>query len=138
MEACHIGVEYFHILAHTKLLIEESYHAVAYTAPPLVQPASCTMPLRCEASWKDEWWNGVARQLLHPEDPCHSNKILALLGTAEVPGVCVACKEAVTSKIMQSDALQQEETLGNITMLEVMELQTDKHFRASFRQLNSC
>ena len=33
---------------------------------------------------------------------------------------------------MQSDALQYEDTLLNIAVLEVMDLQTDAHIRASF------
>jgi hypothetical protein len=42
-------------------------------------------------------------------------------------------------KITQSDALRQleEETLGNIAILDIMELQTDEPIRASFRNLRT-
>lgn len=87
--------------------------------------------------WKDEWWNGVARQLLHPEEPCRGQELLGLLDAAEIPGLCAGCKEATMPKITQSDALRQEETLGNIAILDIMELQTDEPIRASFRNLRT-
>ena len=127
-----MGLEYFHILAHTKSLIENHYRAIAYSEPKPVQPITCKTPSQCAAVWADEWWNGVARHLLHPEAPCRGNEILALLDDVEIPGFCADCKAATVLRLMQSDALQYEDTLLNIAVLEVMDLQTDAHIRASF------
>jgi len=70
----------------------------------------------------------MARQLLHPEDPCRSNEILTLLNDAvEIPGVCTLCMDSTVSKIEQSDALRHEEALRNIAILDVMELQYRPH-----------
>ncbi|KAF8128142.1 hypothetical protein EV363DRAFT_1340831 [Boletus edulis] len=138
-EACRMGLEYFYILAHTKSLVEGSCRSIAYTAPPHVQPPICTTPSRCEASWKEEWWNGIARQLLHPYDPSCGHEILAWLDDAEIPGLCAACKEATISELKdkQMDVLFQEEEVVNTAVMEIMALQTDEPIRASFRQLHS-
>ena len=53
-----MGMEYFWILMR---------HAPAYTEPTLDQLGGlCDTPRACSAVWKDEWWNGIARHLLHP------------------------------------------------------------------------
>ncbi|KAH0826073.1 hypothetical protein J3R83DRAFT_5813, partial [Lanmaoa asiatica] len=69
VEAQCMGLEYFYILSHTKALVEENYRAIAYTEPKLVQADACKTSGQCAIVWKDEWWNGVTWQLLHPETP---------------------------------------------------------------------
>ncbi|KAH0828778.1 hypothetical protein J3R83DRAFT_3217, partial [Lanmaoa asiatica] len=124
-----MGLEYFYILSHTKALVEENYHAIAYTEPELVQADACKTPGQCTIVWKDEWWNGVARQLLHPETPCRGDYLLELLGGTDIPGLCNLCKDATLRLMKDSDVLRTDITLEDIAVLEVMEYQTDEHIR---------
>ncbi|KIK75138.1 hypothetical protein PAXRUDRAFT_173674, partial [Paxillus rubicundulus Ve08.2h10] len=64
-----IGLAYYHILVHMKTLIDDQWWAIAFTKPPLVGHMDCTTPLHCTANWKEEWWNEVSRQILHPDMP---------------------------------------------------------------------
>ncbi|KAF8547151.1 hypothetical protein OG21DRAFT_1573381 [Imleria badia] len=128
-EAQRMGLDYYHILSHTKAVVEENYRAIAYTKPSLTQPDGCTTPLQCTTVWKDKWWNSVARQLLHTEAPCHGNELLKLLDKTDIPGLCNLCKHATLRRMKDSDALKIDNILQDIAILEVMELQTDEHIR---------
>lgn len=128
-EAHRMGLEYYYILSHTKAAVEENYRAIAYTEPDLTQPDACVNPLQCAAVWKDEWWNGVARQLLHPETPCRGDELLELLDKTDIPGLCNLCKDATIRRVKDLDVLKTDVILQDIAVLEVMEIQTDKHIR---------
>ncbi|KAG6374553.1 hypothetical protein JVT61DRAFT_3898 [Boletus reticuloceps] len=128
-EAHHMGLDYFYILSHTKAVVEENYQAIAYTEPNLIQPDGCLTQLQCAAVWKDEWWNGVAPQLLHPETPCRRDDLLVLLDQTDIPGLCNLCKEATLRHMKDSDVLKTDMVLQDIAVLEVMEFQTDEHIR---------
>ena len=124
-----MGLDYYYTLSRTKALIEENCRAIAYTEPELVQPAGCKTRVQCAAVWKDEWWNGAARQLLHPETPCQGEELLALLDQTDIPGLCGSCKEATLCHMKDLDALKTDAVLQDIAVLEVMEIQTDEHIR---------
>lgn len=122
-----MGLDYFYILSHTKAAAEENYLAIAYTEPNLTQPDRCETPLQCTAVWKDEWWNGIACQLLHPETPCRGDKLLELIDEMDIPGLCDLCKEATLHSMKDLDVLKTDSILQDIAVLEVMEIQTDEH-----------
>ncbi|KAG9309792.1 hypothetical protein JVU11DRAFT_10168 [Chiua virens] len=126
LEAHQMGMEFFWILVTTKAEIEDHYRALAYTEPALDQLGDlCETPQACAAVWKDEWWNGIARHLLHPETPCRSQSgIIALLeGTDFDSGICSTCKAGIILKLMDSPALQYEEAQEDIATVFVMDYQ---------------
>ncbi|KAF8550943.1 hypothetical protein OG21DRAFT_1544324 [Imleria badia] len=108
-EAQRMGLDYYHILSHTKAVVEENYCAIAYTKPSLMQPDGCTTLSQCTTVWKDirknatvpfsRWWNGVVRQLLHPEAPCRGDELLELLDKTDIPGLCNLCKHAMLRRM---------------------------------------
>ena len=126
-EAHHMSLDYYYTLSHMKAVVEENYRAIAYTEPGLTQPDECTTPLQCTTVWRDEWWNGIARQLLHPEAPCRGDELLDLLDKTDIPGLCNLCKDATLRCMKDSDVLKIDTVLQDIAVLDVMELQTDEH-----------
>ena len=129
IEAHRMGLDYYYILSRTKAMVEDNYQAIAYTEPNLMQLDGCKTPLQCTAIWKDEWWNGVAQQLLHPETPCCGDDLLDLLDKTDIPGLCSLCKEATLHRMKDSDVLKTNMVLQDIAVFEVMEFQTDEHIR---------
>ena len=127
IEAHRMGLDYYYILSHTKAMVEDNYWAIAYTEPNLMQPDGYKTPLQCTAVWKDEWWNGVAWQLLHPETPCRGDDLLDLLDKTDIPGLCSLCKEAILRRMKDLDVLKTDMVLQDIAVFEVMEFQTDEH-----------
>ncbi|KAI9459751.1 hypothetical protein HD554DRAFT_2029140 [Boletus coccyginus] len=126
LEAHRMGMEYFWILTMTKAKIDDHYRALAYTEPPLDQLDDlCETPEACAAVWKDEWWNGIARHLLHPESPCRSQSgIISLLQETDFDGgICVRCKAGIMLKLMDSSALLYKEELEDIAAVMVMDAQ---------------
>ena len=121
-----MGMEYFWILTTTKAKIDDHYRALAYTEPALDQSDDlCETPQACAAVWKDEWWNGIACHLLHPESPCRSQSdIIALLQETDFDGgVCVRCKAGIMLKLMDSPELLYEEEQEDIATVIVMDAQ---------------
>ncbi|KAH0836377.1 hypothetical protein J3R83DRAFT_7955, partial [Lanmaoa asiatica] len=101
--------------------------ALAYTEPGLDQSDGCQTPQACATVWKAEWWNGVARHLLHPEIPCRNqNSIITLLQETDFDGgICAHCKAGVILKLKNSPALQYKEEQEDITAVLVMDYQMD-------------
>ena len=126
LEAHRMGMEYFWILTRTKAQIGRHYHALAYTEPALDQSDGlCDTPQACSAVWKDEWWNGIARHLLHPESPYRSQSgIIALLQETDFDGgICASCKAGIVLKLMSSPALCYQEEQEDIACVQVMDAQ---------------
>ena len=122
-----MGLDYYYTLSHMKAVVEENYCTIAYTEPSLTQPDKCTTLLQCTMVWRDEWWNGIARQLLHPEAPCCGDELLDLLDKMDIPGLCNLCKDATLHCMKDSDVLKIDTVLQDIAALDVMELQMDEH-----------
>ncbi|KIJ63929.1 hypothetical protein HYDPIDRAFT_28830 [Hydnomerulius pinastri MD-312] len=137
LDATRMGLQYFHILAQTKALIEDERRAIAYTEFPLVNHWTCTTPLHCAATWRDEWWNGIVRQLFHPDAPLPLREILVVLEDVEIPGVCAACQRGTVSKLKESGVFLREEDMICTAVQQIMSLQTDEPVRASMRDLYS-
>ena len=79
--------------------------------------------------WKDEWWNGIARHLHHPESPCRSQSgIVALLQEANFDGeICTgSCKAGIVLKLMSSPALWYQEEQEDIACAQVMDDQMNE------------
>ncbi|KAF8547302.1 hypothetical protein OG21DRAFT_1425130 [Imleria badia] len=126
LEAHRMGMEYFWILMTTKAQIDEHYHALAYTEPALDQSDGvCNTPWACAVVWKDEWWNSVARHLLHPESPCRSQSgIIALLQETNFDGGnCASCKAGIVLKLIGSPTLWYQEEQKDIACVQVMDAQ---------------
>lgn len=125
LEAYRMGMEYFWILVTTKSKINDHYRALAYTEPALEQSPECDTPLMCTSIWKEEWWNGVARHLLHPETPCRNSAgILELLREANFDGgICASCKAGILSKLQDSAALGYEEDMQDVAAVLIMDVQ---------------
>ncbi|KAF8546362.1 hypothetical protein OG21DRAFT_1427192, partial [Imleria badia] len=126
LEAHRMGMEYFWILMTMKAQIDEHYHALAYTEPALDQSDGvCNTPLACVAVWKDEWWNSVARHLLHPESSCRSQGgIIALLQETNFDGgICASCKARIVLKLIGSPTLWYQEEQKDIACVQVMDAQ---------------
>jgi len=132
VEASQMGLDFFYLLAHTKTKIEENYRAIAFTEPSFMPSVDCEAPAQCTVIWKDEWWNGIARHLLHPEVPTRGEDIIALVDETDIPGICTNCKEMLVLKIRQSPALRYENRMLVDALRDAMDIQTDKHIRASF------
>ncbi|KAF9226168.1 hypothetical protein BS17DRAFT_807042 [Gyrodon lividus] len=127
LEAHQMGMEYFWILVTMKAQIEEHYPALAYTKPALNQSNDCQTPWACATVWKEEWWNGIARHLLHPESPCQSQSaIIALLQETDFDGgICASCKAGIMLKLKNSPVLRYEEDQEDIAAVFVMDAQID-------------
>ena len=102
-----------------------SFFLMTQAEPRLVQSNACTTHSQCTAIWKEEWWNRVAWQILHPDTPCYGEELLTLLEDADIPGLCTWCKEAMLTRIKDSDTLRNDTMLQDIAVMEVMDIQTD-------------
>ena len=78
--------------------------------------------------WKDEWWNGIAHHLLHPESPCRNQTgIVALLQETDFDGgICTSCKARIVLKLMSTPALWYQEEQEDIACAQVMDAQMNE------------
>lgn len=134
-EAARIGLPFYNILVRTKLKIENHRRDMAFVPPPAENDIDrCDTPCHCCLSWSKEWWNGVGRQLLHPDTPMTGRQVFEGLDNVRIPGMCGPCQEKTFEKVKQmSEAFFMEEGFVSEALAEMMCWQTDEPIRASMR-----
>ncbi|KAI9068205.1 hypothetical protein FKP32DRAFT_1600661 [Trametes sanguinea] len=106
-----MGLEAFTSVVRTKHEIDKHRRLVAFWPPNPVFAPSCSINMRCEISWKREWWGVVAKHLLHPEDGLAGAELVEALQGAEVVGMCYACKDLTVASVSESGVLTREDVL---------------------------
>lgn len=101
---------YVHITM-TKYAIEEHRRGLAFIHPDPIHDISCLNELRCELAWKQEWWNGVAKHLLHPDAPATGPTILEELDSCTILDMNDTCKALTASWVRSSGVLTRDESI---------------------------
>ena len=129
-----IGIVAFHYLVQTKSRIEQLKKGIAYHPPEAINDPECNSPLHCDYSWKKEWWNGLAKFLLHPDAGLMGHEILAELEKVKIPGMCDACQTLTVAWIKEWKVFLKDEEYISDTISNLTKMQTDEPIRASLRQ----
>jgi hypothetical protein len=77
-----------------------------------------------------EWWNGLTRQLLHPDAPLTGHQVLQGLDSVQILGMCILCQEITITWVKTTGALLKENSFVEEAVRELMDWQTDKLIRA--------
>jgi hypothetical protein len=93
----------------------------------------CDTPLTCCHAWSTEWWNGLARQLLHPNAPLTGHKVADGLDSVQIPGMCQSCQELTITWVKHTGALLKEDTFVDEAIGELMGWQSDEPIWANMR-----
>ena len=129
-----IGIVAFHYLVQTKSRIEELKKGIAYHPPEAINDPECPSPLHCDYSWKKEWWNGLAKFLLHPDAGLMGHEILSELEKVKIPGMCDACQTLTVAWIKERKVFLKDEEYISDAISDLTKMQTDEPIRASLRQ----
>ena len=90
-DAINMGYNNFYSIVLTKAKINEFRSGIAYSEPGVTQGSRCTTAEECRATWKEQWWNGLARHILYPQWVTIGQRIKAELERASIPGMCNGC-----------------------------------------------
>jgi hypothetical protein len=130
-EAARIGLPFYNILVRTKFQIEDHRRTIAFVAPTVNKHFMCDTPSMCPHAWAAEWWNGLARQLLHPDTPLTGCQVSDGLDSVQIPGMCSSCQDRTISWVKMTGVLTREENLVDEAVQELMSWQTDEPIRAN-------
>jgi hypothetical protein len=128
-----IGFSFFHILVKTKAEIDQHRRTIAFSAPDAVLDPLCSTGAVCNEYWIKEWWNGLAKQLLHPDAALTESEIMAGFDTVLIPGMCDLCQRRSIEWVKAKKVFEREGFFIDEAVKEVMELQTDEPIRAAMR-----
>ncbi|KAF8179856.1 hypothetical protein BJ912DRAFT_637486 [Pholiota molesta] len=104
-----IGIEAYHCLVRTKANIQQFQKAIAAVSPPVTHGPDCRTHLDCQIGWEKEWWNGLARNILHPDfTPDAHDTIAELQNVQGVPGMCNACFRRTIDAVFERDIFGKE------------------------------
>src|SRR6266481_8848464 len=90
-EAAWIGLLFYNILVYSKFQIKDHRRTIAFVAPAVNKHLMCDTPSMCSSAWAAEWWNGLARQLLHPDVPLMGCQVSDGLDSVQIPEMCSSC-----------------------------------------------
>lgn len=113
-----MGLVPFTTVIQTKHAIEQHHKRVAFWPAEPVLASTCDSSIRCAVRWRLDWWNKVAKHLLHPDPDAglslQGGALVQALEDAEIDGMCLACKALTMEKVKRSGVL----TTWEDTMVE--------------------
>ncbi|KZT30297.1 hypothetical protein NEOLEDRAFT_1054748 [Neolentinus lepideus HHB14362 ss-1] len=94
-EIAHLmGPDAFYILSQTHTRIKTHHSILAFYPSDPIHSIECLRSGKCEQAWATEWWQGVAKHLLHPDLGKTGGEILEMLESVRIPGMCIDCQRA--------------------------------------------
>ncbi|KZT18954.1 hypothetical protein NEOLEDRAFT_1046430, partial [Neolentinus lepideus HHB14362 ss-1] len=93
-EMAHLmGPDAFYILSQTHARIRNHKTILAFYPSDPITSIRCFRPGKCSEAWVTQWWQGVAKHLLHPESGKSGSDILKMLEELGIPGMCPHCQK---------------------------------------------
>lgn len=88
---------------------------IAFNAPPYVEPSlpnTClSISTKCRARWEVEWWHGIAKMLMHPDQPMSIAELFDRLGNIalNIDGMCRFCSDVTVQAVLANTEIRDAE-----------------------------
>lgn len=128
-DASRVGMITFFHLVLTKSKIEELQKGMAYNCPPVIHSSDCQNATECELAWSNEWWDGLAPCLLHPDTVYSGREVLASLERLSIADVGDGCHEETLKSLRLKGVFTRDADYMNEAVDELMRHQTDQPIR---------
>lgn len=116
-----MGLWAYHVLMRTKSDIMTHRQCVAFSPPSVVHHVLfCHETAACEHAWQREWWNGVARCLLHPDKSICDSQVLEMLAGVEILDMDEKCKLSTVAWIRARGVLTREEKIISRSLRDLL------------------
>ncbi|EPQ57570.1 hypothetical protein GLOTRDRAFT_127923 [Gloeophyllum trabeum ATCC 11539] len=115
-----IGPNAFYAIANTHAQIAEHRLVLAFYPSPYIEDVSCFTSEQCRQAWTTQWWQGLAKHLLHPDAGRNGRQILDMLETVRIPGMCQGCQDLNVSWVKQREALTRDEEMFEETIADIV------------------
>lgn len=118
-----IGPEAFHQIIQAKSKIQRLRIGMAYKPPELVKGPRCQAA--CEYAWRREWWNEIARYILHPQWMATGSAIKQHIKLTDIPGVCQSCRDTTVEAMELKGAFEKDTEIVEGVVMEVKKAHGD-------------
>lgn len=132
-----LGLFSYHLIVGTKCRIDKLQHDCAWYVPKFEKDLTCTTPGYCEAAWKGEWVNGVARLIMHPTDYTSLQDLRGQLAdpSLKVTDICPRCLQTTINALLAKNIFEREEHMIDEAVQKMVDFATDKEVRAKLTKV---
>lgn len=100
-----MGPDAFYILSQAHTAIRDHLNILAFYPSDPIESVRCFRPGRCTEAWISQWWQGVAKHLLHPDSGKSGREILGMLEEVSIPGMCRNCQKENVDWVKQTGVM---------------------------------
>jgi hypothetical protein len=118
-----IGNAAFYHIMMAKAKLHRLRVGMAFKCPPLERDPSCRRS--CTAAWEKEWWNGLAKHILHPVWTMTGYMIRQQLDVTEIEGVCDRCQKLTVQALTDRGIFTKDQEILEEAIREVKHIHGD-------------